>query len=350
MISSQFYLFYRPFPRLYRYCPEKMTDYYKTRNELRRNATRDLNIGHPFVKDSVWPIKNCWHFSSDGNYAEVLFYDYTDFRDAMNRIAVLCLRFPVLVLTFCLMDNHFHFVLYGSYESCNLFVHEFMRLTGWSLSLRYGKTDPVRDIPIDCSPIDNETYLCRAVCYDILNPTAAGLDWMYYDYPWSSGPLLMRRKGCWLGSDWKPCGSSQLLSHIKIKDRQRLLKTKEEFPEGWWLTEGIIFPGLYVETDLVQSVFRSCRSFSYFISHNKKDDIDSEKAMISRIGISDSEMRTHRDEILLRDWGGANIRSLDVEGRLKIGLELKREYGISAKAVARIVRLPLTDIEKFLSV
>lgn len=322
-------------------------DYLKTRIELQRRAAADLNLNHPFVKETVWPVRNCWHFSSDGNFAEALFYDETDFRDAMNRIGTLCLRYPVLILAFCLMDNHFHFVLYGDFNSCNRFVHEYMRLTGWSLSLRHGKMDPVKDIPIDYSPISDETYLCRAICYDILNPTMAGLAWMFYDYPWSSGPLYFRGQGFWTaaGRTWGK-ERKEMICDMHVTDRRRRLKSTETYPEGWWVTDGIIFPGLYVEMNLVKSVFQSYKRFNYYISKHRKDDMDSEIAIISRIGIPDGELRIHRDEILKDRWEGAAIRSLSIDDRIKVASELKRRFGVSAKAVARIARIPSSDIEK----
>jgi hypothetical protein len=39
----------------------------------------DLAIGLPIVKGQNYPVRNCWHFSTDGTTRDVLFRDRDDF-------------------------------------------------------------------------------------------------------------------------------------------------------------------------------------------------------------------------------------------------------------------------------
>ena len=84
----------------------------------------DLAIGLPFIKGQNLPVKNCWHFSTDGTVQDVLFRDEDDFIAAMNRIYLLARKYDILILAFCLMDNHIHFILYGECDEANKFMHE----------------------------------------------------------------------------------------------------------------------------------------------------------------------------------------------------------------------------------
>ena len=46
----------------------------------------------------------------------------------MNYVAICYQKFDIKILCFCLMANHFHFILYGTYEQCLLFGNEYKRL------------------------------------------------------------------------------------------------------------------------------------------------------------------------------------------------------------------------------
>ena len=157
----------------------------------------DLGIGLPIVKGQDHPVRNCWHFSTDGAYAEVLFRDRTDFVDAMNRIYLLIRKYPIVILAFCLMDNHIHLILYGPFEECNRFVHELVRQISSAIARRHGLRHELRTLPIHYQTIDDDFYLKKAICYVHKNPTAANLPYQPHDYPWSSGGLFFRSWGEW---------------------------------------------------------------------------------------------------------------------------------------------------------
>ncbi len=39
----------------------------KMDHELLRQIRSDLGLNFPFIKGQSIPVKNCWHFSTDGN-------------------------------------------------------------------------------------------------------------------------------------------------------------------------------------------------------------------------------------------------------------------------------------------
>ena len=59
----------------------------KISQTLLRQIILDLGLNVPFVKGQNIPIRNCWHFSTDGNAVDVMFYE-DDFIDGMNRVYV----------------------------------------------------------------------------------------------------------------------------------------------------------------------------------------------------------------------------------------------------------------------
>ena len=62
--------------------------------------------------------KGYFHVSSHGLETNDIFKSREDFVQGMNDIALCVLGYDVCILAFCLMSNHFHFVLYGEQEEC----------------------------------------------------------------------------------------------------------------------------------------------------------------------------------------------------------------------------------------
>ena len=83
----------------------------KITRELLRQIVSDLGLDAPFVKGQHIPVKNCWHFSTDGNAVDAIFEDEDDFIDGMNRVYVTLQAYRVIILAFSLMDTHVHFIL-----------------------------------------------------------------------------------------------------------------------------------------------------------------------------------------------------------------------------------------------
>ena len=57
---------------------------------------------------------------------------------------------------------------------------------------------------------------------------------------------------------------------------------------------GLVFPGEYVAYELVEKIFKTCRSFNYFYCKTREDDVDARGGDISRLSIPMKEMSWHR--------------------------------------------------------
>ena len=129
-----------------------------------KSMITDLGIGVQFIKGETIAVRNCWHFSTDGNAVGTMFYDAADFKDAMNRIAVVTALYNVVILAFVLMDTHVHFVLYGEFDECNRFMHDFIKRTSMSISFRHGERKTMLNLPISHQKIDDLHYLKTVIC------------------------------------------------------------------------------------------------------------------------------------------------------------------------------------------
>lgn len=330
-----------------------MTNYDKLRSDLALDVAYQPDRPAPLVQ-------NCFHFSSNGNAADELFHDEEDFKDGMNRVAILSLRYSIIILAFVLMDNHVHFVLYGEFDECRSFVHEFMRLTGMALAYRHSERAKTHSIPVDYKTIRDVDYLRTVICYDYKNPTVAGVRYTFYDYPWSSAPILFRSATGWARAMWTtvaagPDCPQAIKDFFQIKriseingqiEFRQTLKSHSRLPGDWFLIDGVIFPGCYIPIDIVASIFRTVRSFNFFCCKNSEKEIDKDAGYLSRLSLPDAEAKEHRDKIIMEKFGQRTIRSLNAQERLEVAGTLMRRYRISAKQAARTVRMPLEHVQQ----
>lgn len=216
-----------------------------------RQIESDLGLNRQWVKGQTIPVRNCWHFSTDGNAVDAMFYDEQDFRDAMNGIYVLLRKYKVIILAFVLMDTHVHFILYGELEECNRFMHDLVARLSRGLHVRYGYSNKLSRVPVNYQKIDSDRYLKTAICYVVRNPTVAGLSYMPWNYPWSSGPLYFHRELPWSMAT-RPKASD--LSELTALERRKVLKSRKVDKNSDALIEGLVLPQEYVAVDLVERV------------------------------------------------------------------------------------------------
>ncbi len=325
---------------------------------LKRLAA-DLSLDIPYVRGVVRPVRNCWHISSDGGYAFALFETEEDFKAAMNRLALLAQRSGVIVLAFCIIDNHVHFVLYGLKEACKAFVKEFLNLTAHYNSRKHCNRRGASSIPLSCQRIEDEEYLLNAICYDIRNPPVNGLKYTFYDYPWSSGPLYFRIGSSWASPLWKagledcPAETRDFFrvrraGEMGAKERRRITGSDQRIPEDWLLFDGVILPSSYIPAGMVEKLFRSHRAFNFFAGRSKEKEMEDIMGTWSSLSLQDTEMRQHRDEEMAALYGTDKVRSLSIRQRIEVGKILRRKYMTSVKQIARVVCIPPEEAERAL--
>lgn len=304
----------------------------------------DLGIGLPIVKGQNMAVRNCWHFSTDGTYAEVLFRDRTDFVDAMNRIYLLARKYRIVVLAFCLMDNHIHLILYGVFEECNRFVHELVRQISSSIARRHGLRHELLTLPVHYQTIDDDFYLKKAVCYVHKNPTAANLAFLPHDYPWSSGSLFFRSRGEWTFPDRRP----ETIGSLNGEQRRERFRTREPLPDDLLICGDLILPVNYVPVRIVESLYRSAKAYLYFMNSTREEDVEARGGAISRLSLPDAEMRQHKRVLLKELFGVESSNTLNTQQRIRLGKELRRRFNSSPKQIARLCGLSQDDLGPYL--
>lgn len=320
----------------------------KNCNLLKKMAS-DLGLDAPFVKGSVRSVRNCWHFSTDGNAVDVMFYDDTDFRNGMNRIFIVVDAYDVVILAFSLMDTHIHFILYGEFDACDRFMHDYVRRTSRYIAMMHGDMNKLNGVPISWQKIDTEDYLKTAICYTVKNAPVGGKAFLAGDYPWSSGPLYFRSKGTWCSPSWtESVIPADNLSEMGVRAKRRMLRTRDTENKSARVMDGVVFPGEYVAYREVERLFRSHRAYIYFFCKSKEGDVESRGGSVSMLFLPMQEMRQHKNEVCQELFGHRATNRLDTRQRLLMAKVLKSRYNSSLKQIARLCGLVYDEVKAML--
>ena len=92
-----------------------------------------------------------FHVCTDGNSLPWMFQDEKDFIAGVNRIAICYIKVKIKVIAYVLMDNHVHFLLYGTSTQCTTFINLYKRLTGRWILTRYGISGHMKLLPTEIS-------------------------------------------------------------------------------------------------------------------------------------------------------------------------------------------------------
>ena len=275
--------------------------------------------------------KGFYHVSSQGLEKNDIFKTHQDFIQGVNDIAICVLGFDVIILAFCLMSNHFHFVLYGTLEQCRMFAEAYKRMCAIRMRNIAGDVKGLIAVEIQIDNLDSQEYLENAIAYVLRNPLAAGLLIMPFHYPWSSIQTYFR-------GDLKPVGKR--LGDLSVRAKRHILHSRQNVPDTYIVDEqGMISPSCFVDTSKVEEIFRHPARLMMGIARKVEMDVEVRLGLQNSIGITDQELLTQMNELVKLEFGKNSFYGLSIEDRLKLCSLLKRNFGAGAKQIARVTRL-----------
>ena len=299
-----------------------------------------------FEKTRIMESEHYYHFATKGLEEDILFGSVEEFIAGMNRIALCLCRLgknhPVIVICFCLMDNHVHFILYGLEEDCILFMENYKQTTELWLRHHGGDNLSGKTWQIGHWLIPDKERLRTTIAYIHRNPTAAGLAVSPAGYRWSSASLMYTDNG-WMLEFGRKIGT------LSIYERRRVLHSKTAPPADWvLLPNGLIWPGNYVNTKVMERQFDSVRDYQFVLNKRVEEEVNLE--MHSQfVSLPDGEVRSRAKTLAGALFGCRKILALNVQQRLDLAKLLKKETGSATKQVARVVHLKMAELEPILN-
>ncbi len=273
------------------------------------------------MKTSTSP--HYYHCATKGFDHCVLFADAREFVAGMNRIALCTAKLqetiPVIVIAFCLMDNH--------------------KLTMmWQRSHR--ESAPI-DEPweYDAWQVYDEEDLKQKIAYIFRNPTVARMGFTPQGYRWSSARLVFSDYGV------IPEGARSIGS-LSSYEFRNAFESKIALPVEWHLLQdGLIWPGCYTDFKRVERLFGHPRNLLFYLNQNVETEIN-QQMYGETISLPDQDVAQIAREIAQKRFGIDDMARLDLPDRILLCRLVKKGTRASLKQLARISHLPLGELKK----
>lgn len=285
-------------------------------------------------------VPNYFHLCSKGTELDLLFHNRKEFVSGMNMIAFAVDAVQVEMLAFCIMDNHFHFILYAPEERVEAFARKLSQ-SYYNRRKRFEERGCGENLSWSAFLLDEPQYLMNAIAYVLRNPQHAGFQKLGIDYPWSTEFLYFRNSGVL---------ERQLAGFCMIKDMdtrtyRSQLHTRNRLPDEWLVTEdGYVWPGSYVNWRKVESIYQNFSQYRYYMISRVERRLGEFNMEKYRIGISDHEVRMEAGKMAEELFGSMKMGELDFEQKLVIYRKLVEKWKCSGKQVCRILHLEYNPV------
>jgi putative transposase len=153
-----------------------------------------------------------YHVTSRGDRREAIFDDDLDRQAFLTVLARSLERFSAMALAYCLMDNHYHLVVYTRLANLSALMKHINGVTTQAHNRRHGKSGHLFQGRFKAILVDQDAYLLEVCRYVDLNPVRAGMRKDPADWPWSS---YCAHVGLVAAPEWLDTGGvhAHLLNH-----------------------------------------------------------------------------------------------------------------------------------------
>lgn len=279
-------------------------------------------------------MEEFYHFYTDGKYQPTVFLKDSDFVYGMNTAALCASHDKVGIMAFCLMDNHFHFVLKGSSADVEKFARNYKSVLSKYLCRKYEKPAPLHYAKSGFRRIEDPYSLKIAIAYCLRNPFVAGIVPHPCWYSWGSA-------GCCFvlpGND-RSRDVLKRVGELGVRERRRLFMTRREIPEDYLFNDkGMIYPACYVAAAEVERLFSNKGNYCHYLFRRVEKMVDGEASgNVPAASLSDNVLAKEAVELLSEHGRHVNFGELSPDERNRLMKELKYRYGPSDKQLARVM-------------
>ncbi len=127
-----------------------------------------------------------YHVTSRGDRRERIFDDDVDRQSFLDVIAQALSRFDAVALAYCLMDNHYHFVLHTRRANLSQLMRQINGVYTQAYNRRHSKVGHLFQGRFKGILVDQDAYLLEVCRYVDLNPVRARMVRAAGNWPWSS--------------------------------------------------------------------------------------------------------------------------------------------------------------------
>lgn len=279
-----------------------------------------------------------YHVCSEGLEKRLIFRNRREFIMGMNYVALCYLKHNVRVLCFCLMGNHFHFILSGSYQECWKFGNEYKRMCAMMMKRTQECEAGMKDVELQVKEISDINYLENAIAYVLRNPIVAGFRLMPHQYEWCSGDMYFRNSYI---------ASGRRADSFSIKELSQMLNSNNKIPEHYVIDKsGIISPLNYIDYKAVEDIYKHPSRLLGLLSARKEAEFEIFLGVADNYTPDIEELKDSVRELIKIQFGVKAISQLSMEQKILLCSLMRRNFKASRKQIALITRLNMETINK----
>lgn len=289
-------------------------------------------------------MKSYYHICTKGLATDLLFRDTQEFIAGMNRIGVChqsCARsgHPVVILAFCLMNTHVHFVLFGTEEGCSDFIAKYRDST--CLWIRKYRGERLHErVTASIFLISGRESIRTKIVYNIRQMVEARLNVSPLSYPWSSGQLMFADSTLALSG-------ARPVSSFSARAVAKMVKSKEIIPGDWLVfNNGVIWPGSYTDFKTAERFFTGVGDFMFMVNNSNIDKTVNMEMMEESPSLPDSEVRDKALEIARIDYAKETVSRCSADERIALARILRKEFRCGHRQLARVLGLKPDDLSR----
>lgn len=276
-------------------------------------------------------MKQYYHVCSQGLEKGLIFSCEEDYISGINDIAICHLKFDVTIVCYCLMSNHFHFIIYAERQTCCEFVAEYKRRCGMRLRLSRLEVNALGNLQLSINEIKDGEYLENAIAYVLRNPMAARINVMPHHYRWSSANIYFRGDSAMNGTP---------VNELSERKRNRTLKTKIALPDHYVVNDkGMILPESFIDPKPLEAIFRHPSRLMFALARKVEPEVELEFGVVDRVSYTDAELKSMINEFVVAEFGVSGMSALSIEQKLRLCTVMRRNFNASVKQISRIIRL-----------
>ena len=150
-------------------------------------------------REAVFRPANCYHIYNRGAGRGLIFFNDDNYRYCLRLIKRYRARYGVTVVAYCLMPNHYHFLLRQDKDApLSRFISTLFNAYVQAVNRQQGRSGTLFAGRFRHAWVDRDEYLVHLCRYIHLNPVEAGLvvrpeEWLYSNYlewiGWRNGTI-----------------------------------------------------------------------------------------------------------------------------------------------------------------
>lgn len=281
-----------------------------------------------------------YHLCTDGWSNGKLFNNTAQFRFGMATIALVAVMFDAKIISFELMPNHVHIILYGTGETC-LAVFQFIRHRIVTRLKEDGNLLPPYDYWFKLKPLPDKKALQQEIIYLARNPYEKEIA-IPGCYPWGSSYLFFSRVADFV--------RGKLVRDMKDTEIRRVTGSRTPLPETWEIHPDLgVLPRSFVRTDIVCARFSSAKEYLTRLVKDYESAVHIAQELGEDIVLSREEMNDILYKKATEMFPGRLVKNLTQEERGRLAVVLEKQYHFTGQTLADLLYMPERTISQFLT-